>query len=242
MTYLIGQIFLCLLIAAILGGILGWWLRGLGARREREDLLERVGDAEGQQAKASARLEEAEARLAELGGRESGAEELEELEDELKARSEEANRSEAALEECRTRRAELEEQARESAARIEALEADLQAARSKNSDLQKGLAAGAAVAAGASASAPPPDPDDLKVIEGVGPKIEGLLNVDGLYTWRSVADAETGRLQRILDEAGPRYRIHDPGTWRRQAALAADGKWEDLEEFQDFLKGGREPG
>jgi len=82
--------------------------------------------------------------------------------------------------------------------------------------------------------------DDLKLIEGVGPKIEGLLNDGGINTWKELAEAPTEKVQAILDEAGPRYRMHDPATWAKQARLAADEKWEELEELQDRLDGGRE--
>lgn len=83
--------------------------------------------------------------------------------------------------------------------------------------------------------------DDLKLVEGIGPKIEGLLNEGGITTWAELADAPTDKVQAILDEAGPRYRMHDPATWAKQARLAADGKWEELESLQDRLDGGREP-
>jgi large subunit ribosomal protein L27 len=82
--------------------------------------------------------------------------------------------------------------------------------------------------------------DDLKVVEGIGPKIEGLLQAAGITSWRGLADADKDFVQGILDEAGPRYRMHDPGTWSKQAALAADEKWEELEQYQDELKGGKE--
>ncbi|MCO6489895.1 MAG: 50S ribosomal protein L27 [Phaeodactylibacter sp.] len=82
--------------------------------------------------------------------------------------------------------------------------------------------------------------DDLKLVEGIGPKIEGLLNDAGINTWQELADAPTEKVQAILDEAGPRYRMHDPATWAKQAKLAADGQWEELETLQDSLKGGKE--
>lgn len=82
--------------------------------------------------------------------------------------------------------------------------------------------------------------DDLKVVEGVGPKIESLLNEGGIHTWADLADAPQEKIQAILDEAGPRYRIHDPATWAKQAELARDANWAELEEYQDKLKGGKE--
>ena len=83
--------------------------------------------------------------------------------------------------------------------------------------------------------------DDLKVVEGVGPKIEGLLNEAGIHTWQDLAEAPTDKVQAILDEAGSRYRMHDPATWSKQAKLAHEGNWEELEAYQDRLDGGREP-
>lgn len=82
--------------------------------------------------------------------------------------------------------------------------------------------------------------DDLKMVEGVGPKIEGLLNEGGIHTWEDLANAPTEKVQAILDEAGPRYRMHDPATWAKQAKLAHEGQWEELEALQDRLDGGRE--
>lgn len=82
--------------------------------------------------------------------------------------------------------------------------------------------------------------DDLKVVEGIGPKIEGLLNDIGVMTWNDLANASIEKLQAMLDEAGSRYRIHDPATWAKQAELADTEQWETLEEYQEKLKGGRE--
>jgi predicted flap endonuclease-1-like 5' DNA nuclease len=81
--------------------------------------------------------------------------------------------------------------------------------------------------------------DDLKAIEGIGPKIEGLLHKGGIKTWSDLAAAETTSLKAILDDAGTRYQMADPTTWPEQAALARDGRWNDLKEFQDLLNGGR---
>jgi large subunit ribosomal protein L27 len=83
--------------------------------------------------------------------------------------------------------------------------------------------------------------DDLKLIEGVGPKIEGLLNDAGIHTWADLANAPVDKIQAVLDEAGSRYRMHDPGTWAKQASLAANGQWEELEAYQEHLDGGKEP-
>ncbi len=85
-----------------------------------------------------------------------------------------------------------------------------------------------------------PKLDDLKVIEGIGPKIEQLLKDGGINTWGELASADVERLKEILNAAGPRYQIHDPSTWPAQAKFAAAGEWEELKEYQDMLTGGRD--
>ncbi len=82
--------------------------------------------------------------------------------------------------------------------------------------------------------------DDLKKIEGIGPKIASLLNESGIFTFAQLAESDPDEIRNILDAAGPRYRIHDPTTWPAQAGLAAQGKWEELQQLQDELKGGKE--
>ncbi|MDX1685986.1 MAG: helix-hairpin-helix domain-containing protein, partial [Saprospiraceae bacterium] len=83
-------------------------------------------------------------------------------------------------------------------------------------------------------------PDDLKAIEGIGPKTEELLHSYGIDTWWKLAKTETSKLQSILNEAGDRFALVDPGTWSKQARLAAEGDWKALEKYQDKLKWGKE--
>ncbi len=81
--------------------------------------------------------------------------------------------------------------------------------------------------------------DDLKKIEGVGPKISSLLAEAGLETFAKVADASPDQIREILLAAGSRYKMHDPTTWPDQAKLAAEGKWDELQKWQDELDGGK---
>jgi large subunit ribosomal protein L27 len=85
-----------------------------------------------------------------------------------------------------------------------------------------------------------PKENDLKIVEGIGPKIEQLLNEGGIVTWAELAAAPVERLREILDAAGPRYQIHNPSTWPAQSQLAADGKWDELKAYQERLTGGKE--
>jgi predicted flap endonuclease-1-like 5' DNA nuclease len=79
--------------------------------------------------------------------------------------------------------------------------------------------------------------DDLKVIEGIGPRFESVLKSAGIRTYGELADTRAGRIETILREAGG--RMADPTTWPAQARLAADGQWQELSEMQSMLKGGR---
>jgi predicted flap endonuclease-1-like 5' DNA nuclease len=86
----------------------------------------------------------------------------------------------------------------------------------------------------------PPVPDDLKRIEGIGPKISSVLQEAGTATFAQLAEMEVGQIEQILEQADPRLlRLADPSTWPEQAALAAAGEWEALEALQNELKRGR---
>lgn len=83
------------------------------------------------------------------------------------------------------------------------------------------------------------NPEDLKIVEGIGPKIEELLKKAGINTWADLAASSVDRLKAILNEAGDSFRLADPGSWAQQAALAAEGRWQELKDLQDRLSGGR---
>ena len=81
--------------------------------------------------------------------------------------------------------------------------------------------------------------DDLKTVEGIGPKIEELLNNAGIHSFVDLANTNPDHIRHILHEAGPSFQMHDPGTWPDQARLAAEGRWEELKVWQDELQGGK---
>jgi predicted flap endonuclease-1-like 5' DNA nuclease len=82
--------------------------------------------------------------------------------------------------------------------------------------------------------------NDLKIIDGIGPKIEVLFKTSGIITWKLLSETSVNRLKEVLSKAGERYQIHDPATWPRQSKLAYEGKWEELKNWQKQLDGGRE--
>ena len=81
--------------------------------------------------------------------------------------------------------------------------------------------------------------DDLKVIEGIGPRIEEVLQGAGITTWTGLAQANPEQLRSVLTAAGSQYNAYDPTTWPQQAVLALGGHWDALKSLQDGLRGGR---
>ena len=82
--------------------------------------------------------------------------------------------------------------------------------------------------------------DDLKKIEGAGPKAAEALVAAGIDTFAKVAKTDAAKLSEILTAASSRLAHLVTDTWPKQAALAADGKWDELKELQDRLDGGIE--
>jgi len=94
----------------------------------------------------------------------------------------------------------------------------------KKTETKKAPAKAAAVAATV---------DDLTKVEGIGPKIAGILNESGIYTWAELGDTKVQVLRDILEAAGPRYKSKNPGSWAKQARMAAKGDWDKLKAWQD---------
>ena len=104
------------------------------------------------------------------------------------------------------------------------------AAAPEDSDTQsRGFAATAAV-----------DLADLQIIEGIGPKIEQVLKESGVFNLNMLAQRDPEELRSMLTQAGDKYRMHNPDSWPKQAQLAVAGNLEELEAYQEVLKGGRE--
>ena len=82
-----------------------------------------------------------------------------------------------------------------------------------------------------------PKKDDPTKIEGIGKKIAEILTASGIASFDILSKATPKKLRAILDEAGKKFKTHDPATWPRQAKLAAAGKWTELKKLQAELKG-----
>jgi len=82
--------------------------------------------------------------------------------------------------------------------------------------------------------------DDLKIVEGIGPKIESIFKNNNIDSWYKLANQNADDLMNILlKDGGDSYRIHNPKTWPQQSLLAFEGKWEELKQLQDQLTGGK---
>jgi predicted flap endonuclease-1-like 5' DNA nuclease len=137
-------------------------------------------------------------------------------------------------------------------ARINTLEADLTSAKaSAKTNVQSFAESVATASAGVAAITYDADKsfavlgkkwkqDDLKIVEGIGPKIEELYHAAGIKTWKQLSETSLEKSQAILDAAGERYKIHNPSTWAKQAEMCYLGQWNELKSWQDTLDGGKE--
>jgi small subunit ribosomal protein S2 len=84
------------------------------------------------------------------------------------------------------------------------------------------------------------DSDNLTKIEGIGPKAAEALTNAGIDSYAKLAKAKAEKIKEILTEASSRMAHLDPESWPKQAKMAADGKWDELKDWQDKAKGGVE--
>jgi len=82
-------------------------------------------------------------------------------------------------------------------------------------------------------------PSNLQVIEGIGPKIEPLLNKAGIQNWVDLARTELSILQNVIKDAGKRFELTDPTSWNEQAQLLANGEWKAFRDLEASLIAGR---
>ncbi|MBO0608060.1 helix-hairpin-helix domain-containing protein [Myceligenerans salitolerans] len=104
-----------------------------------------------------------------------------------------------------------------------------------------GTAGDTAAAAGAAAAPDQPADDDLKVIEGIGPKIEKALKAAGITAYAQVAAASEAELRESIGKSGIKF-APSVKTWAQQAQYLVEGDGEGLDEYQDYLIGGQERG
>ena len=231
MWYTLGTWAWWLVFAALIGGVVGWLLRPIGASKQ------------GEAAAAKAEAERLRGRVAELDGVVSNLELLmAEMEQQAQVPTVPAGLAPAGRDDLLA----LQQRVGEQQHWISELRVRLWNSESKNRDLQ-------AVVDTHIVAAAPPEPDleegarllgqpvrlnDFTLIEGIGPAISHLLVNRGLTTWWSLANADHALLRSMLAEAGPKYQVHDPTTWPQQARLLANGDWQQFLGMVDAIRDG----
>lgn len=82
--------------------------------------------------------------------------------------------------------------------------------------------------------------DDLTKVEGIGPKAAEALVEAGIKTYADLSGQDPEKIKEILAAKSSRLTHLEPGTWPKQAAMAAAGQWDELNAWQDEAKGGIE--
>jgi len=207
MTYLIVETFILLLLAVLIGWTIGWLMRGRALDRVRTAAME----AEIARNEAQARCrdcerikDELETRLAALGGRlgMSGRRSETPAQDPSEDPSQEPAQADPTPAESGTGPEEPQPMAAETMSGRE------------RTDLP-GTPPDAA-------AEPTEAPDDLKLISGVGPKIEGLLNGLGIYHFSQIAAFTPDNVAWVDGYLRFKGRIARE-DWVNQAAVLAAG-------------------
>jgi predicted flap endonuclease-1-like 5' DNA nuclease len=80
--------------------------------------------------------------------------------------------------------------------------------------------------------------DNFEIIEGIGPKINDVMHNAGVHTFAALAAMDIPSIAKILDAAGPNFKLANPETWALQSGMCAAGHWEKLKVLQDELIAG----
>ena len=78
--------------------------------------------------------------------------------------------------------------------------------------------------------------DDFRIVEGIGPKVTGILHANGIMTFKQLAGQNYDDLKALM--LNNKQYLANPTNWARQSALAADGKMAELEALKGQLKSG----
>lgn len=80
--------------------------------------------------------------------------------------------------------------------------------------------------------------DNFEIIEGIGPKINQVLHAADVHSFAQLANMDIASISKILDAAGPNFKLANPESWCEQSRLCADGAWRELKALQDQLVAG----
>ena len=225
MPYTLVKGLVWVVLALLIGGVLGWLLRSLRSRRQiaRARAAAAVGIGAphaGPPPADTSELEQLRIRLAEL---ESIVVERDRLRAELESIVVERDRLRAELESARPRQSSAHQSAHP-------------AAVSGQSVVVERLAT-PDVAAAAAVLGREIVLDDLCVVVGVGPAVESLCRRIGIRAWWDLATTETSLLRTMLIDAG--LAVDDSASWPMQARLLAEGRWAEFKALSEELAADR---
>lgn len=243
MSYLITQTFTLLLVAALLGMMLGWYLTRMSAAAARAPLQARLESAENEARKLRDDIETAASIRGGLEAeRQALLTEIDELKSELKDVDQATVddgavvRLESELEECREALAQRQAAVEAENAAVEALAQDLLGATPARQDSEEipSVSAAAAAAAAAAAgmrrsSAAPAGADDhraadnLRQIKGIGPKIAALLDDLGIRQFAQIAAWTPDEVESINGQLKFKGRI-EREQWIAQARALVEAR------------------
>jgi predicted flap endonuclease-1-like 5' DNA nuclease len=233
MRYVFGEILPWIVGVALLGFVLGWlfwrcwtWLRPKEHREgEATRLTGRIGDLEANNRRLEAEAEALRAKVADYASLQAEAASL---------------RAKIAKLEARSAAGVAAPFRAKPAAKVASTPAAAKPAAAKPAAAKRPAAPRVLdLTAAASVLGSKIKLDDLTMIEGIGPQIAGLLNAAGITTWSGLSKARVPALTKVLDDAGPRFRRHDPATWPEQSRLLTKGAWAEFTKLTDSLKAGR---
>jgi predicted flap endonuclease-1-like 5' DNA nuclease len=71
--------------------------------------------------------------------------------------------------------------------------------------------------------------DDLKLIVGIGAKVEVLLHNANVLTFKQLSKMKAPEIQMLLVYGGSHFARLNAASWPKQAKYAAQGKWEKMQ-------------
>jgi predicted flap endonuclease-1-like 5' DNA nuclease len=233
MLYVAGEIFIWMILAFVLGLAVGWFAWGYRsqaeAQRARAEVERQVGSARQEAELAKAQVQEL------VAVRARDVETINRLQALASVTDPSVNATlQARIAELESRLAAFGEERSEAEERAGAAEDILE----HHGDWSP-VGAIPGLEQAQSTLGKPVVVDDLKVVEGIGPKIEEVLHAGGITSWAKLANTRPDQLRAVLAAAGNEYSVHDPTTWPQQAVLALGGHWASLRALQDGLRAGR---
>lgn len=94
------------------------------------------------------------------------------------------------------------------------------------------------VAAPPKKKATPAEPDDLKLLEGIGPKVADALTASGITTFSQLASLSPAEVENVVKVEHKVRVVGSVSTWVRQAKLAQTGDLTALDDLKKRIKSG----